>query len=68
MLMSGPSNHVIITSRNVEKGQAALKELQSLKQPGSAEMLQLEVTKPESITQLAQNVEKSHGRFVFLEL
>lgn len=64
LLMAGQSNHVIITSRNVEKGQAALTELQSLKQPGSAEMMQLEVTKPDSIAELAQKVEKTHGRFV----
>ena len=64
LLIADSSKHVIIASRSVEKGEAALKELQALKQPGVIEMLQLEVSDPNSIAELAQKIEKQHGRSV----
>lgn len=64
LLIADASKHVIITSRSVEKGEAALKELQALKQPGTVEMLQLDVTNPDSIKKLAEEVEKKYGRYV----
>ena len=62
-LIGDTTKHVIIGSRSVEKGKAALQELQSGNQPGSVEMVPLDVTDNDSITAAARTVESKHGRF-----
>ena len=62
LLIEDKSKHVIIGSRSVERGEAALKELQSLDLPGSAEMLQLDVTSTDSIVAATKSVEANYGR------
>ena len=62
-LLSDSSRHVLLGSRSVEKGEAAIKELQSRKQPGTVELLQLDVASGESITAAAKSVESKHGRY-----
>ncbi|KAK3684481.1 hypothetical protein LTR37_020229 [Vermiconidia calcicola] len=61
-LLVDKTKHVIITSRSIEKGDAALKALQDLKQPGSVEVMQLQLTDPNSIAALANKVQEKHGR------
>ena len=61
-LLADKTKHVIITSRSIEKGDTALKALQELKQPGSVEMMQLQLTDPDSIAALAKKVQEKHGR------
>jgi len=67
-LLSDPSKHVLLGSRSTEKGEAAVKDLQSRKQPGTVELLQIDVTSDESITAAAKRVESKHGRCVQLTL
>lgn len=62
-LLADPSKHVLLGSRSVEKGEAAVKELKSRKQPGTVELLQLDVASGESITAAAKRVESEHGRY-----
>lgn len=62
-LIADKLKHVIIGSRSFEKGEAALKDLQSRNQPGSVEMVQLNVDQRESIEAAAQKVEAQHGRY-----
>jgi NAD(P)-dependent dehydrogenase (short-subunit alcohol dehydrogenase family) len=62
LLLEDPKRHVIITSRSVEKGEAAVKELKARGLPGTIEVLPLQVTEPESITSLAKTVESKYGR------
>jgi NAD(P)-dependent dehydrogenase (short-subunit alcohol dehydrogenase family) len=63
-LLADSSNHVLLGSRSVEKGEAAVKDLQSRKQPGTVELLQVDVTSDESIIAAAKRVESKHGRYV----
>ena len=62
LLIEDPNKHVILCSRSVSKGEAALKDLQARNLPGSVELLQLDVTDEESIAAAAQKVEGKHGR------
>jgi NAD(P)-dependent dehydrogenase (short-subunit alcohol dehydrogenase family) len=62
LLIEDASKHVILGSRSVSKGEAALKDLQSKNLPGSVELQQLDVTDEESIGTAAANVERTHGR------
>jgi NAD(P)-dependent dehydrogenase (short-subunit alcohol dehydrogenase family) len=66
LLMEDSSKHVILCSRSISKGEAALKELQARNLPGSAELLQLDVTDEDSIAAAAKTVEATHGRYVHL--
>lgn len=61
-LIADKLKHVIIGSRSLEKGEAALKDLQSRNSPGTVEMVQLDVDQRESIEAAARKVEKDHGR------
>jgi len=61
-LLSDASTHVLLGSRSAEKGEAAVKDLQSRKQPGTVELLQVDVASDESITAAAKRVESKHGR------
>lgn len=53
--------------RSVEKGQKAIAELESRKpnQPGTLELLHIDVSDENSIKAAAKTVEETHGRSVF---
>ena len=57
---------VLLESRSSEKGNAALKELQSRGLPGSAEMLLIDVTKDDTIEHAATSVQRDHGKLDML--
>lgn len=61
-LLSDASKHVLLGSRSVEKGEAAVKDLQARNLPGTVELLQLDVTSEDSITRAAETVARTHGR------
>ncbi|KAL8747699.1 MAG: hypothetical protein Q9190_000440 [Brigantiaea leucoxantha] len=65
-LMAKGSYHVLIGSRSAEKGDVAVKELQSRQLPGSVEMIALDVTNDDSIERAATTVERNHGRLDIL--
>src|SRR5277367_3810024 len=67
-LLSDSSKHILLGSRSAEKGEAAVKDLQSRKQPGTVELLQVDVASDESITAAAKWVESKHGRYAQLGL
>jgi NAD(P)-dependent dehydrogenase (short-subunit alcohol dehydrogenase family) len=53
---------VLLCSRTREKGSKAVEELVALQQPGSVELLQLDVTDQASLDAAAQHVRDTHGR------
>ncbi|TKX19730.1 short-chain dehydrogenase-like protein 16 [Elsinoe australis] len=61
-LLADSNKHVLLGSRSVERGEAAVKELESQKQPGTVELLTLDVTKEDSINAAAEHVESQHGK------
>ena len=63
-LLADQSKHVIIGSRSVEKGEAAVKDLQSRGHSGSVEFVQVDMKSHESIAAAAKTVEEKHGRYV----
>ncbi len=62
-LLSDESKHVLLGSRSAEKGEAAVKDLQSQNSPGTVELLQLDVTSEKSVAAAAKEVESKHGRY-----
>lgn len=62
-LLADSSKHVLLGSRSAEKGEAAVKDLQSRNQPGTVELLQVDVANEESIIAAAKEVESKHGRY-----
>ena len=62
-LLADKLKHVIIGSRSAEKGNAALENLQAKKQPGTVEMVQIDVDDKESIDSAAKKVGDVHGRY-----
>lgn len=67
-LLSDSSKHVLLGSRSVEKGEAAVKDLQSRKLPGTVELLQVDVASDVSIIAAAEKVESKHGRYAQFDL
>ena len=65
MLAKG-NYHVLLGSRSVDKGNAALKDLHSRNLPGSVEMISIDVTKDDTIETAARNVKNSHGKLDIL--
>ena len=65
-LIAKESYHVLLGSRSPEKGNAALKELQSRNLPGSIELIVIDVTDDESIEQAAAAVLNSLGKLDIL--
>jgi len=57
-LISDSTKDVLLGSRSIEKGEAAVKDLQSRNQPGTVELLQLDVSSEESIANAAKTVAK----------
>lgn len=54
--------HILLGSRTVEKGEAAVEELQALKLPGTVELLHIDVTDEDTIDAAVESVERNHGR------
>ncbi|KAF3768867.1 hypothetical protein M406DRAFT_98787 [Cryphonectria parasitica EP155] len=61
-LLAVPSKHVLLGSRSVEKGEAAVKNLQSRDLSGTVELLHLDIADAHSIEAAAQTVTDKHGR------
>lgn len=61
-LLPDASNHILLGARSVEKGEAAVKELQSRKLPGTVELVQIDLSSEDSIAAAAKAVESKHGR------
>ena len=61
-LIADKSKGVIIGSRSAKKGEAALKDLQALNQPGSIGMVELDVTSSDSVNAAAKKVKSDYGR------
>lgn len=63
-LLTDATKHVLLGSRSVEKGEAAVAELTTRQLPGTIELLTLDVASEDSISRAAELVEKKHGRYV----
>jgi NADP-dependent 3-hydroxy acid dehydrogenase YdfG len=64
--MGNASNHVLLGSRSIEKGTAAVQALESKKLPGTVELLNIDVADDISIENAAKQVEAKHGRYATL--
>ena len=62
LIASQPNFHVIMGSRSLEKGQAALAKIQTLKPAGSISLVQLDVTSDASIHAARDDIESKQGR------
>lgn len=60
--MAKGTYHVLIGARSIEKGNAAVKELQGKGYEGTCEVLQIDQTDDDSIAAAAKQVESTHGR------
>lgn len=58
--------HVYLGARSIQKGNAALDDLQSRKLPGSIEFLHLDVQSDDHIANAASEITKSHGKLDIL--
>lgn len=54
--------HILIGARSIEKGQAAVKQLQSKNHPGTCELLRIDQTDDASIAAAAKSIATAHGR------
>jgi NAD(P)-dependent dehydrogenase (short-subunit alcohol dehydrogenase family) len=61
-LMAKGTYHVLVCARSTEKGEAAIKDLQSKNHPGTCELVQLDQTDDASIAAAAAHVGATHGR------
>ncbi|CAK3994067.1 Averantin hydroxylase [Lecanosticta acicola] len=61
-LIGNKSRHVLLGSRSAEKGEKAVKDLQSLNQPGTVELLEIDVSNYDSVIKAAEKVTKEHGK------
>ncbi|KAH7071532.1 hypothetical protein BKA63DRAFT_555449 [Paraphoma chrysanthemicola] len=61
-LLKDGGKHVLLGSRSVDKGDKAVKDLQSRGLPGSVELLQVDVSDESSIAAAAKVVEENHDR------
>ncbi|KAF3009711.1 hypothetical protein E8E13_008889 [Curvularia kusanoi] len=60
-LLGDNSKHVLLGSRSIDKGTAAVEDLKSRNLPGSIELLQIDVSDETSIATAARTVEHTHG-------
>ena len=65
-LMAKGTYHVLLGSRSVDKGNAAIKDLQFRNPSGSVELVELDVTKDDHIERAAKSVEQNHGKLDIL--
>ena len=61
LLAKQQNYHCIMGSRSLDKGQEALKSIQSSDTAGSISLVQLDITSDDSITAAVQQVETDHG-------
>ncbi|KAI3320645.1 putative short-chain dehydrogenase [Xylariaceae sp. AK1471] len=61
-LLADSSFHVLLGARLIEKGQVAIKNLQSRNLPGAVELVQLDVANEDSVSAAAKLIGKTHGR------
>lgn len=64
--MQKQNYHILVCSRSIPQGEAAVKDLQSRSPPSTCELLQLDQTDDESIARAAKDVKTSHGRIDIL--
>jgi NAD(P)-dependent dehydrogenase (short-subunit alcohol dehydrogenase family) len=62
LLLSSPSYHIIIGSRNPSNGNAAVTTLQSLSIKGTVSSIELDVTKDASVDAAAHQISETYGR------
>ncbi|KAF2685273.1 putative short chain dehydrogenase/reductase [Lentithecium fluviatile CBS 122367] len=65
-LLAKGTYHVLLGSRSTSKSSSALADLQSRSLPGTAEMLQLDMTDDDTISRAASTVEENHGKLDIL--
>ncbi|KAK7188878.1 hypothetical protein DPSP01_007701 [Paraphaeosphaeria sporulosa] len=65
-LLQKGTYHVLVGSRSTRKGALALKDLQSRNYPGTVELLPLDVTDDNTISDVASTVESQHGKLDIL--
>lgn len=58
--------HILLCARNAEKGNNAVKDLESRNLQGSAEFVQLDVTDDATIERAAKHVEGKYGKLDWL--
>lgn len=56
-----PTWHVLLCSRSLEKGEAALNRLKSYGLPGTVELVQIDVTEDSTIVRAGKDAESVHG-------
>ena len=61
-LLADKTKHVIIGSRSLEKGSAALQTLRSRNQPGTVDLVQLNIDQRASIEAAAKKLQQDYGR------
>ncbi|KAF2269997.1 NAD(P)-binding protein [Lojkania enalia] len=61
-LLSDASKYVLLGSRSLEKGNAAVENLRSRKLPGTVDLVQVDVADETSIATAAKDVESKYGR------
>lgn len=64
--MAKGSYHVLMGSRSLERGNAAVKELQSRNLPGSVEMVPIDVTNDDTIERAVTTIQRDHGKLDML--
>jgi NAD(P)-dependent dehydrogenase (short-subunit alcohol dehydrogenase family) len=57
-----PSNHVLVGSRNIAKGEAALQQIQQRNPEGTASLVQLDADDDASINAAVKHIEQEFGR------
>lgn len=65
-LAAKPEYYVLLTARSVEKGKVALKDIQSQTPGASIELVELDVTKDDTIQAAVKHVESKFGRLDIL--
>lgn len=65
-LMAKGLYHILIGARSIDKGKAAVEQLQSKGHKGTCELLQIDQTDDASIAAAAKSVETTHGRLDIL--
>ena len=63
-LLVEASNHVLLGSRSIEKGERAVQELQSQHLSGTVELVQVDVSSEDSVAAAAKTVESKHKKYV----
>jgi NAD(P)-dependent dehydrogenase (short-subunit alcohol dehydrogenase family) len=59
---TNPTYHIFLCARSPDKGHTALKDLQSRKLPGTAELLHVDMTNDDTINRAVESITNSHGK------